>query len=214
MRLVLLLFLAALLASGAIVAALLWKQDAPGRIVEAEIAGMRFFYAPAYARDNATATGGMTDRLNFVAQFPDFAPLAPRERAGARTVAIAVTLKDDAMEPAERPAHLYARFLGGEAWNGPGGLILRRFEANTPYDLEELYLAPPDGRSFFARCPKPQGGAPTEGCLSIFRVGAVDVELRYAPALLEHWEALLEGARMLLARIIAAPVPSPTGKSK
>lgn len=178
MRPVVPLSLAALFAVGASFTAFLWKGDAPGMIVEAEIAGMRFFYAPAYARDDATATGGMSDRLSFVAEFPDFTPLEARKRVGAKAVVIAVSPRDDAMEPAERPARLYARFLGAEVSTGPGGLVLRRFEANTPYDLEALYVAPPDGRGFFARCPKAQSGAAPEPCLSIFREGAVDVELR------------------------------------
>lgn len=107
----------------------------------------------------------------------------------------------DAPDPEDRPAKLYARFLTAETLEGPGGLVLREFEPDSPYEAEELLLAPPDGRAFVARCPKAQLGAPGEGCLSVFRAGPVDVELRYPPTVLQRWDALYEGARGLLGRM-------------
>ncbi len=147
--------------------------------------------------------------------FPDFGPparalkaLSPEgltERA-RNDVFITVSLKDDGVDPADRPMQLYARFLQAETVAGPAGLVMRRFEQGSPYDLEQLYVAPPDGRDFFARCPKAEsdGAAPEELCLSVFRVDGLDVELRFAPALLENWEALNEGARAFLGRIRAS----------
>jgi hypothetical protein len=118
-----------------------------------------------------------------------------------------VSLKDDGVDPADRPMQLYARFLEAETVAGPGGLVMRRFEQGSPYDLEQLYVAPPDGRDFFARCPKPAsaGAALTELCFFVFRVDGLDVELRFAPALLDNWDALNEGARAFLNRIRARP---------
>lgn len=203
MRIALFLFLIGALAVGAL-ALVFWRDDAPGRVIEADLAGARFAFARGYARDAATASGGMTDRLSFVASFPDFRPLAARDRAHAQMVVVTVTPKDDGPDPAERPSGLYARFLSADVVDGPGGLLLRRFEPNSPYDLEQLYIAPPDGRSFFARCPKAQSTALGESCLSVFRDGGLDVELRYAPELLERWDALFDGARVMLARMSAA----------
>lgn len=190
----------------AVVFVLLSSNESGSEMVEAEMAGAKFAYARAYARDEATASGGMADRLSFVASFPAFAPLKPRERsASTPSVTLTITPKDDTLDPSERPAKLYARFLAADAIAGPGGLVLRRFEANSPYDFEQLYIAPPDGRDFFARCPKPQAGAPTDSCLSVFRHGVFDVELRYAADLLEHWDAIYEGARIVLARMTGRP---------
>jgi hypothetical protein len=112
-----------------------------------------------------------------------------------------LTPAEESLDPQERPSKLYARFLTPEALEGPGGLVLRQFEAESPYESEELLLSPPDGRAFFARCPKAQIGAPGEECLSLFRDGVIDVELRYPRELLEHWETLFDGARDLLARM-------------
>jgi hypothetical protein len=180
------------------------REEAPDRLVQAEIGNAKFLYARAYARDGATGAGGMADRLSFVASFPSFGPLKEKDRA-ARAVTLTLTPRDDGLDPGERPAKLYARFLTPETVEGPGGLVLRRFEQGTPYDTEELFIAPPDGRGFFARCPKPQSGAPGEACLSIFRNGALDVEVRYPASLLEHWETLIDGARALVAKFTAEP---------
>ena len=191
-------------------AAYLWlaRGESGADVVEAELAGVKFAYARAYARDDSTAAGGVSDRLSFVASFPKFAPLAARDRAAA-AVTLTVTASDDGLDPAERPSKLYARFLAAEATTGPGGLVLRRFEANSPYDFEALYIAPPDGRNFFARCPKVASNDVPNQCLSVFRRGAHDVELRFSPDLLEHWDELSGGARALLARMTGR-----TGRAK
>ncbi len=215
MRALLALFaLAAALAVGALGHALL-RGESPAAVVEARIGDAQFAFAPAYARDEATAEGGALDRLAFIAVFPDFTPRPrgdkppPPERLNARAQAhlfITLSPADEGMEPADRPARLYARFLEGETFLGPGGLVMRRFEQGSPYDLEQLYIAPPSGRDFFARCPKAanEGGAAADLCLWLFRVDGLDVELRFAPTLLEHWDALSEGARDFLASIRVA----------
>lgn len=203
MRFIIAIFLLAAVSGAALVFAL-WRDNDPGKLVEADIGDAHFAFAQAYARDEATAAGGISDRLAFAASFPDFTPLAARDPVSSKTgVMITVTPKDDSLDPADRPARLYARFLGGDAWTGPGGLVLRKFEAGSPYDLELLYIAPPDGRGFFARCPKAPSSAVGASCLSVFREGAFDVELRFAPGLLEHWDALTDGAGELLARMTA-----------
>jgi hypothetical protein len=179
--------------------------------VEAELGDRRFSYKADYARDPATGVGGRADRLAFAVAFPKFAPVAP---ASASMSAKALTARNrstvfitlaaaDGMEPSERPAQLYSRFFEGDATAGPGGLIVRQFEAASPYEGERLLLAPPDGRLFFARCPSDVRAFDEniESCLFVFRTKALDVELRFAPSLVEHWETLLDSARRFLASI-------------
>jgi hypothetical protein len=179
------------------------REEAPDALIQAELAGVRFQYARAYGRDESTAAGGLSDHLGFIVSFPKFAPLSAKERPVATAIALTLTPKDEGLNPGERPAKLYARFLTPETLEGPGGLILRHFEQGSPYDSEELFIAPPDGRSFFARCPKADARAPGEACLSMFREGGMDVELRYPPALLGHWDAIFDGAHALIARMTA-----------
>ena len=95
---------------------------------------------------------------------------------------------------------LYARFLEQTAWNNPGGLIMRRFEKGSPYEREDLYLAPPEGRIFAARCMRPS--QPPDGlpntCITEFRLRGLDAQLRFVPDLLPEWERLMDGARGLI----------------
>ena len=175
--------------------------------MNAEIGGDRFSYSSAIARDEETLAGGSGERLAFVAAFPDFTPrparLRPGGPAGPEMILVTITPKDDGIDPADRPSRLYARFLEAEAFVGPGGLVMRRFEKGSPYDLEQLYMAPPEGRAFFARCPKAAdaGAAAEEPCLFLFRVEALDVELRFPRSLLDQWETLTEGARAFVSRL-------------
>ncbi|MBY6241587.1 hypothetical protein [Methylosinus sp. Sm6] len=214
MRLPLVTLLLALLAVGAF-RAMRPSADAGPTTIAASVDGVRFTFATAYARDGATRMGGALERLAFLTVFPDFAPApaasAEPERRNAQAfdpthVFIAIAPRDETIDPAERPSHLYARFLESEVWAAPGGLMLRRFEAGSPYELEQLYLAPPDGALFFARCPKREAGfmgaAP---CLWALRRGALDVEVRFSPSLLEHWSRIVEGTQDFLRRIEAAP---------
>jgi len=195
---------------------LFWARTAqsPEGLRTASIGGETFVYPARFARDAATALGGVADRLAFVAAFPDFEPPVAEQttegqhlRPALELVLITVSAKDDGLDPSERPSRLYARFLEGSASAGPDGLVIRRFEAGSPYDLEQLYVAPPDGRSFFARCPNDasvDAAATGDFCLFLFRDGAVDVEMRFSPALLSHWEALAAGGRAFLARLRAS----------
>lgn len=175
------------------------REEAP-EFVHAELAGVKFVYSPASARDDATAAGGLSDRLAFLVSFPGFTAINPGHAAGT-PIKLTLTRADEGPDPRERPSKLYARFLTPETQEGPGGLVQRRFEPESPYDSEELLLTPPDGRAFFARCPKAHRRTLDEECLSIFREGAIDVELRYPRTALEHWDLLFEGARGLLARM-------------
>ncbi|WP_166142630.1 hypothetical protein [Methylosinus sp. RM1] len=189
-------------------------DEAAPAVVAASLGDARFVYSPAYARDESTRYGGAVDRLSFIAVAPDFAPppkpsLDPRRRAAEELdpMRVFVTLapREEALDPAERPSRLYARFLESEVWSGPGGLVLRRFEAGSPYELEQLYLAPPDGRAFFARCPRRDAGfLGSAPCIWALRWKTVDVEARFSAPLLRDWEELAKGLRAFLASIDGA----------
>ena len=171
------------------------RAEAPNAIVRAELVGVRFAYAGAYARDDATAAGGAVDRLSFLAPVPGFGPLSAKGAGATQTLTQSPTPKDNGPDPGERAATVDARFLVPATLEGPDGLVRRQFEPGSPYDFEELYLATPDGRRFSARCPAPQVSAPNEACLSTFRDGAIDVEPRYTASLLDQWDTLYGRAR-------------------
>ncbi len=99
------------------------RDDAPDALVRADVAGVKLAYPRAYARDDATAAGGLADRLAFIASFPAFVPLPATSQGAAPSIVMTVTPKDDSLDPQERPAKLYARFLTPKSLVGPGGLV-------------------------------------------------------------------------------------------
>jgi hypothetical protein len=157
-----------------------------------------------WLRAGMPRSGGTIERLDLVIPWPDEPTGEATATGGAlaieKVVLVALTSADSALAPAQRPARLYSRFLTGEVWPNPGGLILRRFRSGTPYEDEELYLSPPDGHAFAARCPRGVTTLPVrEGCVAEIRVGQLDAQLRFAPARLVAWERLADGARRVIA---------------
>jgi hypothetical protein len=181
-----------------------------------KIGEVQLRFAPAYLRQGAS---GEPDRVELLALAPDFIPVArpkslpsPSEADQSGRDQVFLTLTPAAnlasgAAPELSPADRYGRFLAADAQMGEGGLLRRSFEANSPFAGEELYLAPPDGRAFFARCrhaPSPADGLP-ETCLSQLHVEGLDVLLRFSPALLADWENLRAKAVSLVLSGIVAP---------
>ncbi|MFM9974721.1 MAG: hypothetical protein ACKVON_09145, partial [Beijerinckiaceae bacterium] len=93
-------------------------------------------------------------------------------------------------------------FLDPFTFENPGGLLMKRFVADSPYADEDLFIAPPDGRVFAARCRKPGKGANEDGeaCIWRFRQSGADVQLRFSTALLPQWEDMALGIATLLKK--------------
>lgn len=180
-------------------------------IVIARIAGNQLQIDSQYLRVADQMRGGEQRQIDLAVRFPDFRPsrdasAGAGRAAGAATqeIVITLTVPDDAVEPADRASKLYARFLEPDAWSHPGGLVMRRFEARSPYEREELYIAPPEGRTFFARCMRPAqppDGLP-ESCISEFRQSGLDVRVRYNAELLSEWQQLTDGVRGLVRSLM------------
>ncbi|MGL5114028.1 MAG: hypothetical protein ACRC7C_01775 [Beijerinckiaceae bacterium] len=155
----------------------------------------------AYFR-SGTPGDAATDRVDLLASFPGLAPAGPAGRRPEQEslVFIAISRGDGAPDPADRPQAIYGRFLEPDAWQNPGGLVMRRFITTSPYADEELFLAPPDGRQFSARCRKATDPASSvdETCLWRFRLEGADIQARFSPALLPQWETLERGVRQLV----------------
>mgnify|MGYP003350395993 CR=1 FL=1 len=116
---------------------------------------------------------------------------------------LALQASDRSVDPSERMEKLYGRFLERDVWTHPGGLFMRRFENASPYEREDLYFAPPEGRRFAARCVRP--AQPPDGlpnmCVSEFRQRGLDAQIRFSPDLLPDWERLHEGSRALIEQM-------------
>ncbi len=152
--------------------------------------------------------GGALDQLALAAFFPDFAPAGEVSDVSRDTnladrfeklVFITIRPSDSGLDPADRPAKLYARFLEPDGWSHPGGLVARAFQAGSPFEGQELYFVAPEGRDFAARCRLPNQTQKTpNSCIYDFRLGDLDVEMRFSAALLSEWEKLNAGARGLI----------------
>jgi hypothetical protein len=188
----------------------LWRAFTTNRrptIVAASVGSASFAFPSGYLRPSSRA-GGRVDRLELAAFFPDFAPAGDLNDIVSSTdlderheklVFVTVTEADQALDPADRPAKLYARFLDPDAWSQPGGLIARGFVSGSPFEGEELYFTAPEGRQFAARCGRPDPRRTTANfCIEDFRLDGLDVELRFSANLLSEWEKLTGGARGLL----------------
>ncbi len=172
------------------------------RFAEATVGAERLTLASAYLRP------GRAGHVELVAFFPDFTPAGAFADVGpatdlddrfARLVFIELKPADPALDPAERTARLYQRFLDENSWSHPGGLVARAFVDGSPFEGDELFYVAPEGRDFAARCRRPDPSRKTPNtCIAEFRFGGLDVELRFAASLLSQWSALKEGARGLI----------------
>ena len=83
----------------------------------------------------------------------------------------------------------HTRFLSAVARSHPGGLVHRRYRDGSPFDGESLYVTPPDGALFSARCAVvEEDGA---GCLTELRLDGLDLRVRFPASRLGSWEAIL-----------------------
>ena len=198
---------AALAAAGGAVTFFRTRPEATPHIRTAFVGPASFTLLSGYLRPSSRG-GGRLDQLDLAAFFPDFAPAGDvSDVTGATDLAerfeklVFVTVRpgDSNLDPAERPAKLYARFLEANEWSHPGGLVARAFQDGSPFEGQELYFVAPEGRDFAARCGRPDASRKTpNSCIYDFRLDGLDVELRFSAAILSEWEKLNAGARGLI----------------
>lgn len=169
---------------------------------QAMLGPVRLTYPAAMARAGDGRKGGALDTLDLMATLPDFrAPVAPRPGLlQPALIFIALRPQEATLDPAERPVQLYAPFLSPEIRSEAGGLQMRRFGPGSPYGRENLYIVPPEGRAFSARCSRPADppdGLP-ETCISDMRLKGLDVQVRFSPAQLPEWESIQAGVARLV----------------
>lgn len=187
----------------------LWPSPPPTETLTFVLAGRRLRFLANYVR---IADPPEPDRVELVALAPDFTPGAadPRrlpavgetDATGRNQIFLSIepAPKGDARASAASPAQRYGPFLAAEAQVTQGGLLRRRFEDNSPFASEDLYLSPPDGEEFSARCQRPK--IPSDGlpsaCTSEFRIEDLSIEARFDPVWLGDWRRLRANALLLV----------------
>ncbi|MDE2363533.1 MAG: hypothetical protein KGM42_12710 [Hyphomicrobiales bacterium] len=201
-----------LLGAGATTWLFLRRGPAGADYVEARVGDLRLAYPAAYARFPPGRNGGRLDSLEIAATFPDLRPageatlpLTGVKPGSPALVFLSIGPAERKLDPADLVSMLYSRFLEADVVETDNGLIRRAFQDGSPYDGEDLYFAPPEGRAFAARCAKPTvppDGLP-ETCIAALREQGADVEMRFTTALLPQWEKLAEGMRALVKSMMA-----------
>lgn len=187
----------------------LWPSSLPDEAQVFTVGGHRLRFAADYLRSSDVADA---DRVDLLVLAPDFTPAAespqrlpaPGEsgQKGRAQIFIALTPapKLESGAAGASPAERYGPYLGAEALVADGGLLRRRFEDNSPFAGEDLYMAPPDGEEFAALCQRPK--IPADGlpdtCLAEFRVENILAQIRFDPVWLGQWSALRANALLLV----------------
>lgn len=136
------------------------------------------------------ARGAAPDRVALHAPLGAF--LGREEIAPDLVIGLSIARADDALPPSDRPSLLYGRFLVANVETAPNGLLRRAFAAGTPYEGESLYLAPPQGRTFAARCLEDEAGAEVLlPCLAEIRRAGLDAQIRLPREALSHWSRIV-----------------------
>ncbi len=184
------------------------EETVSGPPVSFAMAGLRLAVPTGYFRGERPPAAGIGDRVDLIIHYPTMAPAGKPPRATAdlagqnprELVFLAILRGDGILDPADRTQDLYGRFLERDTWQNPGGLLLRRFAPDSPYADEELFIAPPDGRVFAARCPKSnqRSNAGIDSCIWRFRQAGADIQVRFSADLLPKWEAMSAGIMRLL----------------
>lgn len=206
---ILTVFLVIAAAAGMLARRVYLDRTPPGGEVRFLIGGQKVHVPRAMVREPDLREGGAVNRLDLALLWPELRGAAGASRSEMERGLVFIGIEDAEsraaapgdIDPAERPVELYARFLAQEAWSNPGGLVMRRFRAGTPYEGEELYLSTPDERVFAARCPIQKAGNAEEPCLWQTRVAGLELQVRFAPRLLINWSALAREVRALLPRL-------------
>jgi hypothetical protein len=202
---------AAILATVSVLtAAAVWLMipgERDNRPVIAYLSETRLTIPYDYFRFEHARLGGSLSEIDLAADARTFRPARLQSRFKpsaadpmAQTLFLTLIPSAGNISPAERTTRLYTRFLQPDGWSHPRGLIMRRFKNGSPYQKEDLYMAPPEGRRFAARCPQPRKTPDglTDICMAEFRIEGIDVRLRFAADLLSDWERLLQGTQGLI----------------
>jgi hypothetical protein len=167
-----------------------------------EVAGQQLMIDPAFVRRPNDLLHRQHEEFELVTALPDLEPAAHHlaQVASEDIVVLALRGKDARLEPAEKPARLYARFLRQDEEPVADGLIARRFKTGSPYEGEVLIMTPPEGRLFWARCILRKTEA-AQMCLSEVRSENLDVTLRLSDTQLAQWEMITQRLHQLVAAL-------------
>ncbi len=185
-------------------------QGKPRPKINLAVGGQILHLDQGYLFRTNSPTRSEKDQITLIAQFPDLRPFTQfttDKEARQRRVLITLKPMDESrgeIAPEDRPSRLYARYLKPATGGLEKGLLQRHFEPGSPYQSEDLFLSPPDGRAFYARCsrPNPQADVIEESCFTEMRHAGLEIRILFAPDMLGQWSLLTDGVRALLNKAL------------
>lgn len=219
--LVLLLTVAAAVASVSYLLWPTWPSDAPALDVPAlpvTVGGVLFEVPPAAMRTKLQRQAGQHDRIDLVFSWPELSP-PPNDRrlrdnrpideenataalAEAENDRLFVTIVSLAgvLPPLERLRTIYPRYVAAQAAAGPDGLAVLPFRSATPYDGEDLVYAANNPEQFLARCTRAAGAVPGT-CISERVLDGAQISIRFPRDWLSDWRNVAAGFDRLAAQL-------------
>lgn len=195
----------------AFVAYILWPRwpaepvalDAPS--VPITVADVVFNIPPAAIRVPMQRKPGTQQRIDLAFLWPSLEPPDPAalpepavSPSDIDRVFMTIAASDGTLAPADRVKTIYPRYLDSRISAGPGGLAMRVFRADTPYQGEDLLYDSQDPGRFLVRCTR-NGAASTPGmCLYDRRIGASDLTIRFPRDWLDQWQPVAAGLEKLV----------------
>ena len=187
--------------------------DAP--TLPVTVADVMFNVPPAAIRQNMQRKSGAHDRLDLAFVWPSLAPpdaSATTAHVTAETpidqihpverIFLTLSTSNGSLAPEERRKTIYPRYLALSRSEGPGGLTVIAFRANTPYQGEDLIFNADSPDGFSVRCTRPGAAAIPGTCLYEQRVEQADIVVRFPRDWLTDWQTVATKIDTLLSTII------------
>jgi hypothetical protein len=193
----------AILAAG-FVGFVLWPRWPDAGTAEAapslpiSIGGRVFNIPPAAIRVPVQRRAGPQERIDLAFLWPDLMPpdaaakpLLRERSSDFDRLFITLAVPSGALPVPERFREIYPRYFADAQFQGPDGLVVKRFRDGTPYQGDDLFYDPTAPDRFIARCSRPGAGDTPGICLVERRLGgSTDVTVRFPRDWLSEWRTL------------------------
>lgn len=184
----------------------LLPQPSPPTAITLNMGGQKLNIASDLFLSPPTKAQAAAHLILLRVSYPALTAPTTQLQAQDQSVILHITAADPSLDPADRASTLYPRFLSPKAHTNEQGLRVQDFEEDSAYAGETLYVAPPEGRVFAARCLNQEraGKILRTSCIFNFRIKTLDVEARFSPDLLQNWQDLAQKLRSFVDSLVVS----------